>query len=483
MNKPVSQTDIIKKQLACNDSQIRFIDTGFFLRRYLILNAERLFTKKEKARLYDGIRKLPSLSFELDKECELFIHNAVDIYRNRGNNRYKYKHLIYDLDNWILGYAPFPENRQTILKTACLLEMGVNDTNKFLLLRGLNPLNRRDPMEFAWQYLRDRQLKFSWDDLTIFQNLTQPSEKTVPSIEQSEEIRIAQRELSVTIRELQQYISEHNDYFCGESLRSLYSFRRLVYHVSGMLINCTDSEKDIGKLLRNYRYQSDDFLEKINISQLVKQLYDLLYTSLKEKKVLSQAIYAGLNTTAIDKELSSYKPTGYEEFMETGLAYIKKKAVGSLYTKITNIAKTLSAINTDSDSYDWHATTNRAGKKAPEYVDRKHVLILIISYLLMVFSKAGLKEKPLLKDNMDYTAADKNGSVARLCGHLDKLLSYEDILYNLQEIEKNQISIYLDQLVSNILNIFEFPGLYVDEADSMYLELIILSGKEYLTSL
>ena len=65
-----------------------------------------------------------------------------------------------------------------------------------------------------------------------------------------------------------------------------------------------------------------------------------------------------------------------DEFVDKGANFVRKKAVGSLYTKINNIKETLSAMINETGAVDWNASTNKEGHKAPEYVDRKHVLFL-----------------------------------------------------------------------------------------------------------
>ena len=478
MNKKTAWTDIIKRQIAENESEIRFIDSGFFLRRYLLENEDRLFGKEEKEQLYQGLKNSPAVSFETDRDTELYIRNAAEILRNRDNNRYRFKHMIYDLENWIIGSEELPSGRQGILKIACILKMGETDTNKLLLLCGKNPLNRRNAMEFAYTYFVNNDIDFTWEDIQIQTDSGSGSRKEAPAVEQSEELRKRQAVASAVKHDLEDYIAGHRDYFCGESVRSIYAFRKLVYLLSREMSYTLDpKKKEFKRFFKSYDIGSDDFLEKLNMSDLVKRTYDLLLEALDRNKELSPVLLSNMKNTMLDVEFRRQKKTGADEFVENGANFVKKKAVGSLYTKINNIKETLSAMVKDTGAVDWQASTNRDGMKAPEYVDRKHVLFLVCSYLLLVFQENESSEV-YIQDLADYGKADTNGSVEKLCNEMTELLDPETIRFNIRELEEEDIGTYMDQLISDVLNLFEFPGLYADEKDGLFLDLCILAARE-----
>lgn len=479
MNEKITRTDIIKRQIAENESDVRFIDSGFFLRRYLIENESRLFSNEERELLYQGLKNKPVISFNADRDTDLYVRNAAEVLRNRDNNRYRFRHMIYDLENWIIGTDSLPSGRQGVLKIACILKMSEADTNKLLLLCGKNPLNRRNAMEFAYMYFVNNDIDFTWEDIQINTTAGKESRIVAPAVEQSEELRTRQRKAFSVKNDLQKYINEHSEYFCGESIRSIYAFRKLIYLLSAEMSYTLDPKnKEFRRFFKSYDINCDDFLEKLNMSDLVKRTYELLMDALNRSKEKSPALISSIKNTMFDIEFSRQKKTGADEFVDKGANFVKKKAVGSLYTKINNIKETLSAMVNETGAVDWQASTNRDGYKAPEYVDRKHVLFLLCGYLLLVLQENESSEV-YVEDLIDYGKADANGSVKKLCNDLTDMLSPETIRYNIRELDEEDIGTYIDQFMSDVLNLFEFPGLYVDEADSLFMELGIQAAREY----
>ena len=482
MNKNITRTEIIKRQIAEEKSEIHFIDSGFFLRRYLIENEKRLFNSDERKLIHQGLKNKPSASFDVDWDTELYIRNAAEALRNRDNNRYRFRHMIYDLENWIIGSQPLPTGRQGLLKIACMLKMNETDTNKLLLLCGKNPLNRRNAMEFAYMYYVSNDIDFTWEDIQIQSSARKESRLKAPEVEQSEELRKRQKNAFSVKNDLQKYVDEHSDYFCGESIRSIYAFRKLVYLLSSEMSHTLNPKnKEFSRFFKSYDMDRDDFLEKLNMSDLVKRTYELLMDAFNRSRQNSPSLVSSIRNTMLDIELSGLKKTGADEFVDRGTSLVRKKAVGSLYTKINNIKETLSAMVNQTGAVDWQATTNNRGHKAPEYVDRKHVLFLLCGYLLLVLEEND-SSRLYVEDNVDYSKVDANGSVARLCDQLTDMLDPETIRYNIREMEEEDIPTYIDQFMSDVLTLFEFPGLYGDEADGLFLQLGIQAAREYRDS-